>query len=146
MMFDVTQGYENFHLDKRDSVRQVIFMPYSYFHLTTNLSAYSAHTILRTQQIWCTDPSSEEKNGSPRSRKKNYSVRCAHPTQHACPCVATTAGGPILPWFTVCLVEGWVGWVGSNPVFWVGLNSSQCLVALLILGTDSTHLVFGRRS
>ena len=33
-----------------------------------------------------------------------------------------------------------MGWVGSNPVFWVGLNPSHCLVAPLILGTGLSHV------
>ena len=52
-------------------------------------------------------------------------------------------------WFTrtttVCLVGGWVGWVGSNLVFWDGANLKECLVALQIWGQTQPVSVFGWR-
>jgi len=38
---------------------------------------------------------------------------------------------------------GWVGWVGSNPVFGDGANPKECLFALRFWGQTQPVLVFG---
>ena len=46
-------------------------------------------------------------------------------------------------YLTVCLVRGWVGWVGSNPVFGIGANPSSVWLHFCFWGRSQPILVFG---